>query len=260
MSQKLSLKFKQSTFSDFIEKFTDLTTIEDVVKMKIEKDEILMYSVISNESSITAFKGYTLKTQDFIEGFSKDETFDFVITSANKFAKNLKFFNSEKTIKLDLLFKTSSDDENVMHIRSAQFTNDKLKISTIGGEQYRIRDIQKANLNAKLNPKKAKWNFSVGIQDFSNIKKLASINNEDRNLNINVDNGKVTFNEVSKWELEVDEVKSINSNIVFSKKYLSNINDDCDTINFHIFDNFILIKDRDSDLMLSFEQDFTNED
>jgi hypothetical protein len=260
MSQKLSLKFNQSNFTQFLNKFSDLTSIEDVVKIKIEQDEILMYSIINNESSITAFKGYTLKTTDFIENFTKEETFDFIITSAGKFAKNLKFFNPEKQIKLDLVYKPLPDDDTVMHIRTAQFTNDKLKISTIGGEQYRIKDLQKSTLNARLNPKNAKWNFKVSNQDFSNIKKLSSINNEDKTLNITVDDGKVTFNEISKWELEVDEIKSKNQNLIFSKKYLTNINDDDEFINFHIFDNFVLIKDKDSNLMLSFEQDFTNED
>jgi hypothetical protein len=260
MSQKLSLRFNQQNFTQFLDKFSDLASIDDVVKIKIESDEILMYSVISNETSISAFKGYTLNTKDFIDNFDKEELFDFIITSANKFAKNLKFFNPEKQIKMDLMFKKSPDDDTVMHVRSAQLINDKLKISTIGGEQYRIRDLQKSVLNAKLNPKKSKWDFKLNLQDFLNIKKLSNINNEDRTLNINVDNGRVTFNELSKWELEVDEIKPINSNIIFNKKYLSNINDSDEVINFHIFENFILIKDKDSNLMLSFEQDFTNED
>jgi hypothetical protein len=259
MSNKLSLKFVQSNFTEFLTKFSDLTSIDDVVKMKIEADEILMYSVISNESSITAFKGYTLTTKDFIEDFTKDETYDFIITSANKFAKNLKFFNSDKPIKFDLIYKQSPDDDMVMHIRQAQLTNDKLKISTIGGEQYRIKDLQKSLLNAKLNPKKSKWTFKVSLQDFLNIKKLSTINNEDRTLNINVDDGRVTFNELSKWELEVDQIKNPNANIIFNKKYLSNINEN-EFVNFHVFENFILIKDKDSNLMLSFEQDFNNED
>ena len=260
MSQKLNLRFIQKNFNEFLTKFTDLTSIDDIVKIKLESGEFLMYSVISNESSISAFKGYTLKTDDFFENFNQDETYDFIITSANKFAKNLKFINSEKQIKLDLLSKKSPDDDTVMHVRSIQLSNDKLKISTIGGEQYRIKDLQKNLLKAKLNPKKSKWNFKLSNSDFSNIKKLSNINNEDKTLNINVDSGKVSFNEISKWELEVDQINPINSNIIFNKKYLSNINDDDEFIYFHIFENFILIKDKDSDLMLSFEQDFTNED
>jgi hypothetical protein len=69
--------------------------------------------------------------------------------------------------------------------------------------------------------------------------------------------GKVFFSELSKWELEVDEISHKNEQIVFQKKYLSNINDDKETITFTIFETFILVKDENSNLMLSFEQDFT---
>jgi hypothetical protein len=135
-----------------------------------------------------------------------------------------------------------------------------LKISTIGGEEYRIRDLTKTLLNAKLNPKLSKWSFEVSQEDFTNIKKLSTINNEDRTFNIQVDNGQVTFNETNKWELEVANISTKNANIIFNKKYLSNITTELDSITFFIFETFILIKDEESNLMLSFEQDFTNED
>jgi hypothetical protein len=260
MSQKLSLRFNQSNFSEFLDKFQDLTAIDDVVKLKIESDNILMYSMVSNEVTVLSLKSYLLKTQDFILNFDKEETFDFIITSASKFAKNLKFFNADKMIKLDLIYKPLPDDDAVMHIRSAQFSNDKLKISCIGGEEYKIKDINKTTLNTKLNPKNAKWSFNVSHQDFHDIKKLCSINNEDKILNINVEKGKVTFNEMSKWELEVDQINPISTNLVFGKKYLSNVNSEVEFINFNIFDSFILVKDRDSNLMLSFEQDFSTDD
>ena len=44
--------------------------------------------------------------------------------------------------------------------------------------------------------------------------------------------------------------------IVFNKKYLSNINQDLENIDFYMFETFILVKDETSNLMLSFEQTF----
>jgi len=260
MSKKLSLKFNQSNFTDFLDKFSDLTQIDDVVKLKIDQEEILMYSIVSNEVTVLALKNYVLNTKDYIENFNEEETFDFIITSASKFSKNLKFFNTNQPIKLDLIYKTSPDDDTVQHIRSAQFTNGKLKISTIGGEQYRIRDLTKAILNARLNPKLGKWKFQLTQDDFLSIKKLSTINNEDKTFSISVDKGIVTFHEPSKWELEVAQIEPHNSTIIFNKKYLGNINSEKEFINFNIFENFILIKDDESNLMLSFEQDFTNDD
>jgi hypothetical protein len=260
MANKLALKFNQNNFSDFLQKFKDLTNIEDCVKIKITSSNILLYSMISNDVSVLALKTYLLKTDDYIEGFKQDTTFDLIITSATKFAKNLALFNTNSTIKLDLVFKPSPDSEDTMHVRAAQFTNNKLKITIVGGEQHKIRDLNPQFLETRLNPKLSKWSFKISKEDFADVKKLCGINNEERIVNINVTDNKVTMNELSKWELIVDEVDAKNTQLIFGKKYLSNINDQNDNIYFSIFETFILVKDENSNLMLSFEQDFTADD
>lgn len=260
MAQKISLKFVQSNFTDLLTKLKDLTGIEDVIKIKFDKDNMILYSVLQNEQQVSAMKTYVVNTQDYIQGFTTDETIDFVITSAPKFVKNIQFFNTDKDIKLDLIYKPVPEEDNLMHVRSAQLSNGKLKISVIGGEQYKVRQITKSFIETRLNPKNSKWSFKVSNEDFSDIKKLSNINSEDRIINITVQDGKVTFNETSKWELEVDIIQSKNQHLMFGKKYLSNINCEDDTITFNIFETFILVREKDSNLMLSFEQDFTNED
>lgn len=258
MSQKISVRFSKPNFTDFVAKLQDLTNIDDTIKLKIEPDSILMYSMISNDVSVLALKSYLVKTEDYLENFKSEEMFDFIITSASKFVKNLKFFNTDSPIKLDMIYKPLPEDDSVMHVRSAQFSNGKLKISCVGGEEYKIRDIKKEMLAQRLNIKNSKWGFKISRSDFGDVKKLSSINSEDKILNISVSNGKVTMNEPGKWELDIDEIESRNTNMVFGKKYLSNINEQ-DEINFHIFETFILVKDFNSNLMLSFEQSF-NED
>ena len=260
MAQKLSLKFNQSKFSDLISKLKDLTGIEDVIKIKFDRDNMVLYSVLQNEQQVSAMKTYVVKTNDYLQGFDSDETIDFVVTSAPKFVKNIQFFNTEKDIKLDIIYKPVPEEDNLMHVRSAQLSNGKLKISVIGGEQYKVRQITKSFIDTRLNPKNSKWSFKVSNQDFSDIKKLSNINSEDRIINITVQDGKVTFNETSKWELEVDSIESKSQHLIFGKKYLSNINCEDETITFHIFETFILVREKDSSLMLSFEQDFSTED
>jgi hypothetical protein len=260
MSLKISLKFNKSNFSDFVSKLKDLTGIEDIIKIRFDKEDMLLYSVLSNQQQVAALKTYMVPTNEYIDNFSNEETFDFIITSASKFVKNIQFFNTENQIKFDMIYKPLPEDNNLMHIRSAQLSNGKLKISCIGGEQFKIREVNKNFIDVKLNPKNCRWSFKVSNQDFSDIKKLSSINSEEKTLNINIQDGKVTFNEVAKWELEVDAVKSSNQHLIFGKKYLSNINCDDEFVNFNIFDTFILVKDKDSNLMLSFEQNFDTED
>ena len=256
---KINLKLKSTNFTDFVNKLQDLSQIDDTIKIKLESEKTLIYSMISNDVSVLALKSYTLNTKDYFENYNKEESVDFIITSSGKFVKNLKFFNTDKTIKLDLVCKPMPENDSILHVRSAQFSNEKLKISCIGGEQYKIRDINLNVLNTRLNPKLSKWSFKISRTDFSDVKKLSSINSEEKTLYINVNSNKVTMSEPSKWELEIDEINHKNEQLIFNKKYLSNINDNHDMIYFTIFESFILIKDEISNLMLSFETDFDTE-
>jgi len=252
---KLSLKLNKNNFSDLLNKLQNLSNIDDTVKMKIDQDGILLYSMLSNESAVLALKSFQLKTSEYFDNFNNSESFDFIITNAGKFVKNLKFFNTENPIKLEINSKKLAESD-VYHVRSAVFSNGKLKISAVGGEEFKIRDLNSAGLQARLNPKLSKWKFKISKDDFSDVKKLSNINSEDKILHITVQNGVVTINDSTKWELEVDKITQKNEQLIFSKKYLSNINDDKDFIEFTIFETFILIRDDSSNLMLSFEQNF----
>lgn len=260
MSKKITLNLNGENFSNLVDRLQDLSSISDVLKIKIDKENILAYSILSNDVSVLCLKSYSLKTIDYISNFNTDDLFDFVIVSASKFVKNLKFFNTDIPIKLDLSFKPSHENESVMHVRSSLFYNGKLKISWIGGELSKIKDIKKSNLDDRLNPAKSKWSFKISKGDFVDIKKLCNINSDDKILSVVVNDGKVFVMEEYKWEIEVDEIQNKSTKITFNKKYLSNINDDIDHIEFSIFETFILVRDDDSNLMLSFETDFTTED
>lgn len=261
MSNKLQLKFSKDNFGEFVSRLADLTSIEDVVKIKISGDRLLLYSLVGNESAVLALKTYIYKTSHFIEKFDREETFDIVLVGAGKFVKNLRFFNSEEPLKFEITFKALPNDPDTLHVRSINISNKKLKVSAIGGEEHKIRDVRIDSIESKLDIKKSKWSFKMTRNDFLDVKKLASINSEDKILNINLHDGSVTINETSKWELKVDEdINFKNSNLVFGKKYLSNINTESDYINFFIFETFILVKDDLSNLMLSFEQNFDEDD
>jgi len=116
--------------------------------------------------------------------------------------------------------------------------------------------------NLLSNQVNKKWSFNVSNSDFNDVKKLSSINSDDsrRVLHLNVDDYKVKLSELSLWELEVDEVSENNKHLMFNKSFLSCTNDGGKTVEFHIFETFILIKDDISNLMISFEQDFSDND
>lgn len=261
MSKKLSLNLNKRFFPDLITKIQDLSNINDVVKLKIENDKVLMYSMKANDTSVLALKSYILPTSNYFDNFNENNIFDFVIVNAPKFIKSLKFFEVDTQVKMDIVYKPHHENEGVMQIRSAQFSNGKLKISSISGEDDKIRDLNSELIEARTDIDNANFSFQISRNDFIDIKKLCTIDSEDKILSIDIESGKVTASELQKWELQLGEIdSSINSKIVFNKKYLSNINSDMDIIDFYMFETFILVKDNISNLMLSFEQTFEDDE
>ena len=256
---KIKFKVKNDNFSNFIEKLEDLTKISTTIKLKIDNENILIYSVLG-KAAVLAFKNYTFKTKDLFE--IKDDleyTYDIVLLESKKFVKNLNFIKESEKITFEISGKENQDDDTVIDARAIQIVGGKLKINWIGGEHYEIRDMSMESLEKGLNLKNRKWSFKITKNDYNDIKKLSSINGT-KLLNISVDKGSVKILETSAWELEVDEIEDRNANFILNKKFLNCINDENDEVVFNIFENFMLIKNDESNLMLSFEQDFTDED
>jgi len=254
MSNKTKIKVKSDMFPDFISKLADLTDISDTIKLKIDNDNVMMYSTLGG-AVLLAFKNYLIDTNDYFIIDELEYSIDVVILNAKKFVKNLNFLKESDNVVINLTHKSSQDDDNVMVARTIQITGGKLKINWVAGEHYEIRDITKDILNDRLNLRHRKWNFTIYKQDFNDIKKLSSING-DKLLNINVNNGKVVISETGAWELDIfDTMDDRNSTMILNKRFLKCIDDSKD-IDFSIFENFMLIKDNTTNLMLSYEQSF----
>lgn len=259
MANKIKFKINNDSFSNFIEKLDDLTKIDDTIKMKIDSENILVYSMMNSGQTMLAFKNYLLNTKEYLDyGDELEFSYDIIIANAKKFVKNLNFINGAEKITFEITYKESQDDDSVMDARSIQVVGGKLKVNWIAGEHYEMRDINKGALKQRLDLKFRKWFFNITKSEFSDVKKLSSINS-DRIINISVVSGKVILSEKAAWELELESFDDDrNASLMLNKKFLSCINE-MDNIEFSIFENFMLIKDVNSNLMLSFEQDFSDD-
>jgi len=122
-----------------------------------------------------------------------------------------------------------------------------------------MRDINKDILKKRLDIKNRKWYFQLTKEQFKDIKQLSSINS-DNIIHFDVNQGKVVVSEDSAWELEIDEIEKMSENFIFNKRFLTCIPMDKEHIEFSMFDSFILVKDNNSTLMLSYEQNFNDDD
>ena len=260
MSIKKRIVAVGERFSDLLGKIKDVSQISDTVKLKISNENILIYSVASTDSFISALKSYTLKTGEYFQNFEIDsDSLDFIISPASKLVKGLLFFDTSHPIYLDTIYKQSAAYSNTYEIRTIQFSNNKLKISSVSSENSQIRDLTQKTLDAKLDIKLSKWGFKLSSSDLLAIKKLSQINIDDRIISITLESDVVKISELGKWELEVDSVTGRgNQQISFLKKYLGSIDSTFDWVDLWIFETFVLVKGYNTNLMLSYEQDFSD--
>ena len=260
MAGKVKLKVVPSKFSDFIEKLNIVASIDDTVKLKIDNENILMYAMLGGGNVILSFKNFLLSTKEYFDNNMEDISLDIIIPSAKRFVKNLAFIKDMDKIGFEVAYKESPDDDSLYLARGLQISSGKFKVNWLSGEGGTIRDIGKVALAQRLDVRNKKWTFNIPNSDFLDIKKLSSINSE-RIINMDVIKGVVTLSEKSSWELEVDNLNDDRTaSLILNKRFLSCINDKMENIEFLIFENFMLIKDNNSNLMLSFEQNFEDQD
>lgn len=170
--QKVKLKINTDNFSNFVDKLSIVSSINDTVMVKIDKDDILMYSMISGGSMILAFKNFTLKTEDIFTN-EIDYKMNLIIPNCKKFVKNLSFIKELDKIDFEL---NCREEDELMSVRSFKISSGKFKVTWMGGDSSSIRDINKTNLDRLLDINNKKWSFNIDNSDFIDIKKLSSIN------------------------------------------------------------------------------------
>ncbi|CAG7581023.1 MAG: hypothetical protein SLAVMIC_00636 [uncultured marine phage] len=258
-SEKINFLINPDTLPDLVRKLTDLTKISDIIKFKIDSKNILIYSLVG-ETTIIAFKNYLLPTKDYFDFKEEfDYTLDYIVINAKRFVKNLAFFSTEDPVKMTLTYR-QSPTESLMYVRSMSASDGRFKMNNVGAEPYKVRDIDKVKLKALLNPANSEWGFQVKDSDFQDVRKLSAINGDDRIITITTNKGNIHFGEVGIWDLIISETEEVQDEITFPKKYLSSITNTEDVINFSVFPNFILFKEDNTNLMVSFEQNFEDEE
>jgi len=190
---KMKLDIKSDMFNTFVSKIETISAIHDTVKIKIDRNTILIYSMLGKGNTMIAFKNYFLKTSEYLN-FDEDYSINLIIPNAKKFVKNLNFIREVDKIKIDINYKVNEEDELIYDVRTFIISSGKFKVNWMGGEEYSIRDITKEQLKKTLNPSLKRWSFNLSNQDFTDIKKLSSINSE-KIIDMTVSDGIVKFSE-----------------------------------------------------------------
>jgi len=247
-SYKFSMSLQQLNF--FLDKIHDLLSIDDEILIKINKDKILLYSLVGEKMSVNAFKSFIYNTneiftfKDLIENEIR-----FIITNGSKFENTLKnFIDFNESLNCEFFM---NDD---IYADNFKIRNSKLKLSINGGDIRSMNtsiDIEK--INNTLNKDNIDFKFVLDKNSYAKIKKIASIDNENDILILSIIDKNLTIGETNNWDLKICEIEHDDLSITFPKKYFKSITFTEDENNVYVFDTFLLIDNQNTNLLIALE-------
>lgn len=240
--------FNRTNLESIIDALKDLSKIDPMIKMKLDKDEVLFYSKAGVDSTIHALKSFQFPVRDFIT-VEDDEyiNIDFIFLNGPNFVKNIELFLAkDDEINGKLVFKEKDKIANMFYI-----TDGKLKFNFITGDYRQIKDITKGDIENKMNPDNANFSFVIDNEQFTQIKKLTALNKAET-ISMRVKKGKLEFFD-KRWSSHICDLPTVVDEVwAFNNKYLKSITPS-DEIRIHMFDQFLLFKEENIALMIGLE-------
>lgn len=246
-SYKLSMTLDQLKF--FAEKIHDLLAIDDEILLKIDKENILLYSIVGEKMSVNAFKSFIYKTEEvFTFETELDKEIRYIITNGKKFESSLKnFYDYGEDLKCELYMNDDTYADNF------KFKSSKLKLSFNGGDLRAINtsiDIEK--INKTIDKNNIDFKFALDLNSFTKIKKIMAIDLDNDILTLNIIDNVLKIGE-NNWDLKICDVEHDDLSITFPKKYFKSITFTEETIDVFVFDTFILIDNQNTNLLIALE-------
>jgi len=244
--REFTFEFNRPNLENIIAALKDLSKIDSMIKMKMDKDNVLFYSKAGKDNTIHALKSFMFPIRDFI---TVDEyvVMDFIMLNGPNFVKNLELFLPKNTpIVGKLSYKEKDKVAGMFYI-----TDGKLKFNFVTGDYTQIKDITKGDIENKMNPDNANFNFTIDNEQFTEIKKLISLNKADT-ISLRVKKGVLEFFD-KRWSSYICDMPAVSDETwAFTNKYLKSITPS-DEIKIHMFDQFLLFKEDNIALMIGLE-------
>jgi len=252
--ESISTILKADKLKELINIFKDLTQIKEHIRMKVQNGIMLFYSIDDQNGQVLAFKYYKKQVLDFFDHDLED--LDFVILNVKKLTKQLSLYEAYGT---PLSFNFETEDATDLNsstrmVSTLEIKNGKLKTFLIGGEPGLIRNLGISTIFEKVDIRFRRFGFEISIIDFNQILQLISLVNDPSHETVQIilDGTDIIFREKG-WELNVG-TSNMKEQFLFKKKYLNNF-DPKEIVLLDMFDNFLVLRGTDNDLMISLEHE-----
>jgi hypothetical protein len=236
---------------NFLDKIKDLVSIDEEVLLKVDNDNILMYSLVGEKKNVNAFKSFIIKTDELFT-FKEELTtqMKFIIPNGKKFDSNVRNFLDYQE-KLDCKF-VMNDAE---YADTFFIKNKFLKLNNIGGDpRGATLNIDIEQIKDAIDKNKADFKFVLPKDVFDKIKKMSKIEVDNDILYLNIKNKTLTIAE-NAWELTVCEIEEDGLSITFPKKYFNSLQipDGKTEVEVFVFDSFLLVDNENTSLLVALE-------
>lgn len=243
---EFKFEFNRINLESIIAALKDLSKIDPMIKMKMDKDDVLFYSKAGKDNTIHALKSFKFPVRDFIIA---DEyiVMDYIMLNGPNFVKNLELFLTKDT---EIMGKMTYRDKDKI-ASMFYITNGKLKFNFITGDYRQIKDITKNDIENKMDPENANFTFTMSNEQFTEIKKLTALNKAET-ISLRVKKGKLEFFD-KRWSSHIMDLPTVEDETwTFTNKYLKSITPS-DEIKIHMFDQFLLFREDNIALMIGLE-------
>lgn len=252
-----SISFTQSPeqLSNLLKKVKDLTSIDPRIVIRIEPESVLIFSFVGQSfKDIHAFKNYIFPIEEVmtLKKAEIEEPIFFIAKDGKRFFRSVESFLNYPQ---DIRCKMSINDENYVNYIGFDNTKDNkgLDAKVIGSDPIAIgSQIGVDDINYLMDISKSNFNFRLSKADFAQIKKQSLIENEPKSvLYINIQDKLLSIGE-TKWHYNITEIDQEDIMLSFPKAYFNTINPS-EFIDVYVFDEFILCKYDDYNLMIILE-------
>lgn len=247
ISHKFSMTLNQLNF--FLDKVHDLLSIDNEILIKIDNENILLYSIVGEKSNVNAFKSFIYKTKE-IFSFKEElpNEIRFIIMNGKKFEDTLKnYLDYSEDINCEFFMNDDTYADNL------KLKNSKLRLGINGGDIRGMNTtIDISKINATLNKDNIDFKFNLDKNSYTKIKKIAAIDNDNDILTLNITSNELNIGEHG-WSLKICDIEHDNLNITFPKKYFKSITFTEDNIDVFVFDTFILVDNQNTNLLIALE-------
>lgn len=246
----ITLNIDKNKIKEFLSYIKELSSIDPTIIFNIQNDVTILYSFVGNDiNDIHAFKTVVLDTNNL---FNKNREIQnkiiFIIKDGKKFFRNIQnFIDYDEDIKIKISYNDEDSYSNYLNIN-----NSKLRLKEISGDPVLMsKEITKGDIDYLTNKDKSIFNFNISEVDFKKIKNMSNIDTTNDILNIMINNNELFIGE-NKWEIKICDIDKSNLNISFPKKYFKNLKF-TDNTKIYVYENYILVSDDNTDLMIVLE-------